>query len=117
MLKKVVSVLPVSEYPTGTVARGQRYLENTVPKEREERSRPGDSLWAGIAGLGEIHVDFMEQKGHCLLASTELQFLRVSPLENARERWGCQDTVLARAEAGALIWSARPLIERNPRDT
>lgn len=82
--------------------------EHCAQRERE-RSRPGESLWADIAGLGEIHVDFMEQKGHCLLDSAELQFLRVSPLENAREKWGCQDTVLARAEAGALIWSVRPL--------
>lgn len=90
--------------------QGWGYLENTVPKERErERSRPGESPGAGIAGLGEVHVDFVEQKGHCLLASAELQFLRVLPLKNAGERWGCQDAVLARAEAGALIRSARPL--------
>lgn len=104
MLKKTVSVLPVSECPAGTVTGPGIFGEHCA--QREAGKEVGqESPRAGIAGLGEVHGT----EGHCLLASAEPQFLRVSPIENIGERRGCQDAVLARAEAGALIWSARPL--------
>lgn len=78
---------------------GQEILgEHCAQKRDRGRSRSGESPKTGITDLDEVHVDFTVQRGHCLLASAELQSQRVSPLENSGERWGCQDVVLAHAK-------------------